>query len=186
MRVARRDVSIDDEKRSYSAVFLLAVGLLLVGAIWSVWDDNIARRPWKYHQAEFSAIEQQQVRDDIKAEEDRLATDPVYQQVNADLAAAGERLHTGATAKRIADLEARQKRVKVQHGDIDLKLRIIKSRLEEAWYDYDTAVLEKKPTDAARARIDVLDKEKAGIQKGFDDTKAQLEQIDKEMNEVGY
>lgn len=182
--MARLEGRIDDEKRSYSAVFLLAVGLLLVGAIWSVWDDNIARRPWKYHQAEFSEIEQQKVRDDIKAEEEHLTADPAYQQVTTDLAAARERLRTGATAARIADLEAQQKRVKVQHSDIDLKLRIIKSRLEEAWYDYDTAVLEKKPTDAARTRIDALDKEKVGIQKGFDDTKAQLEQIDKEQTEV--
>ena len=84
--MARRE--IDDEKRSYSAVFLLAVGLLLIGAIWSVWDDNIARRPWKYYQAEFSEREQDTVRNEIKKEEERLQHDPTYQQVTKDLAAA--------------------------------------------------------------------------------------------------
>ncbi len=182
--MARREANIDDEKRSYSAVFLLSVGLLLAGAIWSVWDDNIARRPWKYYQAEFSELEQTRAREEIKKEDERLAQDATYQQVSKDLAAARQRLATGETAKRIADLEALQTRVKMQYTEVDLKLRIVKSRLEEVWYDYDTAVLEKKPTDAVRARIEALNKEKAGIQKSFDESKARLEQTDNELSEV--
>ena len=182
--MARRSVNVDDEKRSYSAVFLLSVGLLLAGAVWSVWDDNISRRPWKYYQAELSELEQNGVRQDIKKEDDRLAADATYQQVVKDLAAARERLRTGETAKRIAALDADRQRIGTQHYDLDLKLRVVKSRLEEAWYDYDGAMLEHKPTDAVRARIDALDKDKAEIQKGFDDTKGQLDKIDKEFVEV--
>jgi len=182
--VARRSLSVDDEKRSYSAIFLLAVGLLLAGAIWSVWDDNISRRPWKYYQTEFSEREQDRVRQEIKKEDERLAADPAYQAVVKDLAAARERLRTGETAARIEALTAERQRVSTQHNDLDLKLRIVKSRLEEAWYDYDSAVLEHKPTDAVRARIEALDKDKAEIQKGFDDTKAQIDKIDREFVEV--
>ena len=86
--MARREANIDDEKRSYSALFLLAVGLLLVGAVWSIWDDQISRRPWKYYQTEFSERQQKQVRDEIQQETDRLSKDPAYQQVDKDLAAA--------------------------------------------------------------------------------------------------
>ena len=181
--MARRE--IDDEKRSYSAIFLLAVGLLLVGAVWSVWDDNIARRPWKYYQAEFSRREQDGVRDEIKKEDDRLEHDANYQQVSKDLAAARERLRTGETAKRIAALEVDQERAKTQHGDADLQLRIVKSRLEEAWYEYDSAVLEHRSTEPARARIEALNQDKVGLQKGFDDTQAHLDQVTKELTEVG-
>ncbi len=180
----RSQSKIDDEKRSYSAIFLLAVGMLLAGAIWSVWDDNIARRPWKYYQAEFSEQEQNQVRDQIKKEDERLAADPTFQQASKDLAAARERVQTGDTMKRIATLDAQRTRVNVEHNDADLHLRIIKSRLEEAWYDYDSAVLEKRPTQPARQRIEALDKDKAEIQQGFDRTKGPLEQIDKELTEV--
>ena len=182
--MARRSVNVDDEKRSYSAVFLLAVGLLLAGAVWSVWDDNISRRPWKYYQADFSEQEQERVRQEIKKEDDRLAADPAYQQVVKDLGAAKEHLRTGETAARIATLDAARQRVATQHYDLDLKLRVVKSRLEEAWYDYDSAILEHKPTDAVRARIEALDKDKAAIQTGFDDTKAQIDKIDKEFVEV--
>jgi mono/diheme cytochrome c family protein len=182
--VARRESNIDDEKRSYSALFLLSVGLLLAGAVWSVWDDNISRRPWKYYQADFSERAQAGIRDEIKEEDARLANDPTYQQVTKDLAAARQRLSSGETAKRIADLEAQHSRLTTEHSDFDLSLRIVKSRLEEAWYDYDSAVLEKKPTEAIRAHIEQLNKEKAPIQKGFDDTKAQIDQVDKELSEV--
>jgi mono/diheme cytochrome c family protein len=180
--VARRE--IDDERRSYSAAFLLAVGLLLIGAVWSVWDDNIARRPWKYYQAEFSEREQDRVRNEIKKEEERLQKDPAYQQVTKDLAAARARLHTGETAKRIATLEAQLDRVKTLHGDADLKLRIVKSRLEEAWYEYDSDVLEKRSTQEARQRIEALNKDKAEVERTFNDTNAQVEQTTKELAEV--
>jgi len=182
--VARREGNIDDEKRSYSAVFLLAVGLLLVGAVWSVWDDNIARRPWKYYQAEFSQRQEDQLRDQLKAEDARLAADPAYQDAVKQLAAARERLQSGATAQRVADLEEQRTRLNTQHGDADLKLRIVKSRLEEAWYDYDRAILEQKSTDPARRRIEELDGHKVGIQKGFDETQGQVDKIDKELVEV--
>ena len=182
--MARREGNIDDEKRSYSAVFLLAVGLLLAGAVWSVWDDNIARRPWKYYQAEFSQRQEDQLRDQLKAEDVRLAADPAYQDAVKQLAAARERLQSGATAKRVADLEEQRTRLNTQHGDADLKLRIVKSRLEEAWYDYDRAILEQKSTDPARQRIEELDGQKVGIQKGFDDSQGQVDKIDKELVEV--
>ncbi len=182
--MARRSVNIDDEKRSYSAIFLLAVGLLLAGAVWSIWDDNISRRPWKYYQAEFSEREQNQIRQEIKKEEARLAADPDYQQTVKDLAAAKQRLASGETAKRIADLTAEHERVATLHHDIDLRLRIVKSRLEEAWYDYDSAILAHQPTEELHARIDALNKEKGGVQESFDDTKAQVDKIDKELVEL--
>jgi len=36
-----------EEAKSYSAMFVLMVALLLGAAVWSIWDDNISRRPWK-------------------------------------------------------------------------------------------------------------------------------------------
>ncbi|MFQ5665696.1 MAG: c-type cytochrome [Candidatus Binatia bacterium] len=182
--MARRDLNPAEEQRSYSAIFLLAVGLLLAGAVWSVWDDNIARRPWKYYQVEFSERQQDQVREQIKAEDARLAADPTYQELTKKLAAARQRLKSGKTARRLATLEAERSRVHEQHGDNDMALRIVKSRLEEAWYDYDSAILAHAPTAAARQRVEELGKEKAAAQQKFDASKAHLAQIDKELEEV--
>jgi mono/diheme cytochrome c family protein len=182
--VARRDVQIDDEKKSYSAVFLLSVGLLIAGAVWSVWDDNISRRPWKYYQVEFSEREETKAREELQEEDERLKADHAYQQMTQDLAAARQRLASGETARRIAALETQQARISTAHNDYDLELRIVKSRLEEAWYEYDHALLQHESTQPARARIEALDAEKAGIQKGFEETRGQLGQIAKELSEV--
>ncbi|MFI5397661.1 MAG: c-type cytochrome [Candidatus Binatia bacterium] len=182
--MARRETNIDDEKRSYGAVFLLAVGLLLAVAVWSVWDDNISRRPWKYYQAEFSRQEENQIREQIQQEETRLLADATYQQATKELAAARQRVQSGTTAARLAALEQQRAQIGTQHGDFDLDLRIVKSRLEEAWYDYDSDMQAQRPTDAARRHIEALEKDKAEIQKGFDQTKNQIEHIDKELTDV--
>ena len=153
--MARRESNIDDEKRSYSALFLLSVGLLLAGAVWSVWDDNISRRPWKYYQADFSEREQARVRnEDQEGGRPHLANDPTYQQVTKDLAAARQRLGSGETPSASPTSKRSAAAWPREHSDIDLSLRIVKSQLEEAWYDYDSAVLEKQPTEAIRAHIE--------------------------------
>ena len=84
--MARRE--IDDEKKSYSGVFLLAVGLLLIGSVWSIWDDSVSRRPWKKYQAQFSMIAYAKTMAELQAEEERLAADPAYQEALTTLEAA--------------------------------------------------------------------------------------------------
>lgn len=182
--MARRVASIDDEKRSYSAIFLVAVGLLLAGAVWSIWDDNISRRPWKYYQAVFSEQEQDKLKAEIKQVDDKLDADPAYQQAVKDLAAARQRLDNGDTAKHVKELDAELAKVSVQSNDADLKLRIVKSRLEEAWYEYESAELEHRPSETAKAHIDELDHEKDGLQKTYDESTSRVEQITKELSEL--
>jgi mono/diheme cytochrome c family protein/predicted nucleic acid-binding Zn-ribbon protein len=180
--VARR--AINDEQRSYAVWFLVAVALLLIGAVWSVYDDNISRRPWKYHQARFFDLERQKLKSELAAEEERLAADPDYQKIQSDLAAAHEKLHNGATAQRIAELEKRLHQVKTEHGDYDLELRIQKSRLEEAWYEYEHALHNEQPTEAHKKHIEELDEGRLTLDKGFTATAAEIKQIESELNEV--
>lgn len=183
--MARREVS--DEQRAYGGVFLLAVGLLLVGALWSVMDDNFFRRPWKRHQASFFRLERGYLQRQIEEENARLAADPEYQKLGADLAAARDKLANGDTARRIAELEERLKTVKVRHGELDLELRIQKSRLEEAWYEYEHALHEKYPEAEIaqrKAHIEKLEEGRKAIQVGFDRTKGEIEQITSELDEL--
>ena len=43
-------LDLTEEGKSYSALFVLMVALLLLTADWSIRDDNTSRRPWKaYH-----------------------------------------------------------------------------------------------------------------------------------------
>src|SRR5712692_5927237 len=100
--MARRE--IDDEKRSYSGVFLLVVGLLLVGSVWAVWDDYVTRRPWKKYQASFYALAYNKTRNELAQEDQRLQADSAYHEAQAKLTAAQKEFSDGTTGKRLAEL----------------------------------------------------------------------------------
>src|SRR2546427_10483495 len=101
----RRDAPIDDEKRSYSAVWLVTSLLLFVGALWCIADDNIFRRPWKKYQAEFNRLEIQRLEDSTATEQQRLDADPTYQQAVKALADARTSASSGENAQKNAELQ---------------------------------------------------------------------------------
>src|SRR5215470_8591913 len=154
--MARRTERIDDEQRSYSVVFLLGVGLLLIGAAWAVWDDNISRRPWKKYQVDFSELQIERAREAVAEEDKRLAQDPKYQEVSKALAEAQRSIADGDTARQLAAAQQAEAAAKVHVDEQDLALRIVKSKLEEAWYEYDHAML-SGDTDGAKHVHDHLD-----------------------------
>ena len=71
-----RTTNLDEEKRSYGALWLVLSLLLLVGAFWAIADDNFFRRPWKKWQAEFNRMEIAGIEKQIAAEQERLNADP--------------------------------------------------------------------------------------------------------------
>src|SRR5438093_995518 len=75
----RQGPVLDDEKRSYGALWLISSLLLFVGALWAIADDNIFRRPWKKWQAEFNRLEIHRLEDAMADEQKRLDADPEYQ-----------------------------------------------------------------------------------------------------------
>ena len=77
-----------EEGKSYSALFVLLVAVLLVSAVWSIWDDNISRRPWKQYQVEWDHLAYDKYMKDAADEQKRLDADPEYQKVSKELAAA--------------------------------------------------------------------------------------------------
>ncbi|HYD50308.1 MAG TPA: c-type cytochrome [Terriglobales bacterium] len=182
--MARKDLSTDYEKRSYSVVFLFAVAFLLAGAIWSLYDDNIKRRPWIAHQATFSSRQQDKLRAEIAAEKARLEQDPTYQQLQKDLTAARANFENGEQSRRVQQLEEELAKVTGAHNDFDIELRIQKSRLEQAWYEYEHALHQKHPTEEHKHEIAELEERKNQLQQGFDDTKARIAQIKAEIGEI--
>src|SRR5215467_3014612 len=135
--MARRDSPLDDEKRSYGAVWLVLSLLLLVCALWAVFDDNIFRRPWKKYQAGFERLEIATIEHQIAGEQGTLDADPAYRDAMAKLAEAQRKVDSGETAAAIKALNEKLTTAKLQDLEKDLNLRFIKSQLEEWRYDYD-------------------------------------------------
>jgi mono/diheme cytochrome c family protein len=135
----RRATAVDEESRSYAVVWLVCAGLLFTGALWALWDDNIARRPWKFYQAEFNRLEIARLEAAIRAEQERLDADPAYQQAAKALADARAHLASGENARTLRSLERELERAMEADQSKDLNLRFVKSELEELRFLYDDA-----------------------------------------------
>ena len=95
-----------EEGKSFSALFVLMVAVLLVSAVWSIWDDNISRRPWKEYQVEFDRLAYDKYMQDAADEQKRLDADPDISKMTKELAEAQQELNSGATATKLANLRA--------------------------------------------------------------------------------
>src|SRR3990172_338900 len=128
-----------EERKSYSALFVLLVGLLLAGTIWSVWDDNISRRPWKQYQVEFYRLAYDQYMAQAQDEDKRLAQNPEYVKLTRELVGAQSDLRSGATQAKLEQLRVELAQAKHVADDKDQAVRFTKSELTERWYDYNHA-----------------------------------------------
>ena len=122
-----------EESKSFSALFVLMVALLLAGAVWAIWDDNISRRPWKQFQVEFDELAYNSLMKKAADEDARLGKDPKYVKLNQELAAAKEAYKSGTTTARLDDLNTQLKAAKVIADDKDQVVRFTKSELTERW-----------------------------------------------------
>src|ERR1700688_2122956 len=166
-----------EEGKSYSALFVLMVAVLLVSAVWSIWDDNISRRPWKDYQVKWDRLAYDKYMKEADEEKKRLNADPEYQKVSKDLAAAQKELDSGATGAKLADLRAQLVDLKVAADDKDQMVRFTKSYLTERWYDYNHAVQEKEDPTPYKNEIDRLNAELAQENVVSDAAKAKYQAV---------
>ena len=180
--MARRE--IDDEKKSYSGVFLLAVGLLLVGSVWAVWDDYVSRRPWKKYQASFYSLAYDKTRNELMQEDQRLQADPAYQEARAKLAATQKEFSDGTVGKRLADLKQKLATAEIRAGDAENALRVVKSEIDAAWFEYEHAQMLGHSTQAEKQTLDTLTVEANDLDAHFRTTQAERDKIAREVDEL--
>ncbi len=174
----------DEEKKSYAAVFLLAVALLLASGIWAIWDDQISRRPWKKYQYDFSNLQVDRAKEELAAEDERLAEDEAYQGVLTGLAEARAQIEGGETGRSLSELASREEKARYVFGDAEFNLRMIKSQLEEAWYELEHAQLHHGDTTGPKHDVEELEAEKVEIEKAVAEAQARLDQIIGEKEEI--
>ena len=166
-----------EESKSFSALFVLMVALLLAGAVWAIWDDNISRRPWKQYQVEFDNLAYKKLMGDAADEDARLAKDPKYVKLTEQLKAAQQALTSGATVAKLDDLETQLKAAKVVADDKDQVARFTKSELTERWYDYNHAIQIGADSKPFKDDIDRLNQGLVGQQAISDAAKAKVDAI---------
>jgi mono/diheme cytochrome c family protein len=182
--MARRELNLDEEKRSYAGVWLVAAILLVVGAVWSILDDSFFRRPWKAYQNEFFRIEEEKERSALEAEEGKLASDAKYQELQARLGEAQKSVDSGESAAKLAAAEQKLAAAKMEEQDADIEVRFVKSELEEAWYHYDHAIESGGNVDEARKKRDQLSVGKERREQAWKATQATVAKLQAEIDEL--
>lgn len=182
--MAVRGFDENQEKRSYGSVFLLGTSLLVAVTLWSLWDDNITRRPWKKFQAEFYRLDYRKAKQAYDEEDKKLQADPAYQELVKKLAAEQASLTGGELAKELRALEGEELKAKVRFSEIDQEVKFIKSELEEAWYEYDHAVQQGRNAKPYQEIIRELDKEKAKLDPRIEAARQKREQLKEEIKKL--
>ena len=180
--MARRE--LDDEKKSYSGLFLFCIGLLLMGTVWSVWDDSVSRRPWKRYQAEFARISYDKLTADLQREEERLANDPAYQEALTKFAEAQDQISGGEGAERLAQLQAELAVAEVAASEAENALRLVRSEIEVAWYEYDHAIITDHSIREPKEHLNALLAEAEVLDTDFKAKTAHRDQLQNEIDEI--
>ncbi len=171
-----------EEGKSYSALFVLMVALLLVVAVWSIWDDNISRRPWKEYQVEFDRLAYDKYMQDAADEQKTLDANPEYVKLIKDLAADERQLNSGETADKLASLKQELVGLKVTADEKDQAARFTKSFLTESWYDYNHAIQTRQDPTEYKNQIDQLNRNLDQETKISDDAKARFQKVKDEID----
>ncbi|HVA77056.1 MAG TPA: c-type cytochrome, partial [Candidatus Binataceae bacterium] len=171
-----------EEGKSYSALFVLMVALLLVVAVWSIWDDNISRRPWKEYQVEFDRLAYDKYMQDAADEQKTLDANPEYVKLIKDLAADERQLNSGETADKLASLKQELVGLKVTADEKEQAARFTKSFLTESWYDYNHAIQTKQDPTEYKNQIDQLNRNLDQETKISDDAKARFQKVKDEID----
>ncbi|MGC1340939.1 MAG: c-type cytochrome [Candidatus Binataceae bacterium] len=173
-----------EEGKSYSALFVLMVALLLVVSVWSIWDDNVSRRPWKEYQVEFDRLAYDKYMQDAAVEQKKLDANPEYVKLIKDLAADQRELKSGATADKLAALNEKLVALKVTSDEKEQAARFTKSYMTESWYDYNHAIQTKQDPTEYKNQLDRLTKDLDSETKVSDAAKAEVQKVKDQIDAI--
>jgi mono/diheme cytochrome c family protein/peptidoglycan hydrolase CwlO-like protein len=182
--MAERSIDPNEEKKSYGSIFVVGIALLVALSLWAFWDDNITRRPWKAFQERFYRLDYNRAKTAYNEEDKKLQADASYKELSQKLAEAQASLNKGDLSRKLAALQKQEEEATVRFKEIDQDVKFIKSELEEAWYEFDHAVQEKRDPKPYQQHIEELDKEKAKLDPRWDAARAKRDQIKEEIKNI--
>jgi mono/diheme cytochrome c family protein len=182
--MAERGIDQQEEKKSYGSVFLIGIALLVALSIWAFWDDNITRRPWKSFQSQFFRLDYNKAKAAYDEENKKLQADATYQELAKKLAAVQASIEDGELGENLATLEKQEAQATVRFGEIDQEVKFIKSELEEAWYEHDHAIQQKRDPKPYAEHIQELEKDKAKLDPPLEAARLKRDQIREEIKKI--
>ncbi|MGH7794019.1 MAG: c-type cytochrome [Candidatus Binatia bacterium] len=183
--MAERGIDQKEEKKSYGSAFVIGSALLVALSLWAFWDDNFTRRPWKAVQANFYRLDYNRAKAAYDEEDKKLQTDANYQELTKKLAAFRASLNSGGDlGKKLNALESEEERATVRFQEIDQEVKNVKSELEEAWYEHDHAVQQKRNPKPYLDVIAELDKRQAQLEKQLEPARERRNRLKEEIKKI--
>ncbi len=182
--MAERGVDQKEEKKSYGSVFVLGAGLLVALSLWAFLDDNITRRPWKGVQSRFYRLDYDRAAAAYNEEDKKLQADDKYRELAKKLADFQASLSSGDLGKKLKALESEEVRATIKFQEADQQVKDVKSELEEAWYEHDHAVQQKRNPQPYLDVIAGLDQRKALLDKQLEPANAKRNQLKEEIKKI--
>lgn len=182
--VDNRGLIEEEERRSYGAVFVLFVALLVACTVWAVWQDTFSRHLWKKYKTDFYRLAIEKYEGELAAEHERLADDEDFIRLSEELEQLRRDLSTGETADRIDSLNRRKEKAEVRIFETDLELRFVKGEIEEAWYRFDHAMQHHGSADKERRVLDELEDSRKLAVQVLEGAKGKLATIETELEEI--
>ncbi|HWO43784.1 MAG TPA: c-type cytochrome [Candidatus Eisenbacteria bacterium] len=182
--MAERGIDPSEEKKSYGSVFLIGSALLVAMTLWAFWDDNITRRPWKGFQRQFFRLDYDKAKAAYDEENKKLQADPNYQELSKKLADARASLNGGPLGDKLETLEEQEERADIRFKELDQEVKFIKSELEEAWYEHDHAVQQRRDARPYLEHIRELEKEQAQLEPKLEAARAERDRLRAEIKKI--
>jgi cytochrome c551/c552/predicted nuclease with TOPRIM domain len=171
------DLLESEEKRSFGAVFVLTVALLLACTVWAIWQDTFSRHLWKKHKADFYRTAIVKYEEDAAAEHDRLAGIEEYMALKTGLEEFRASLESGDERDQLDLLAAELADSKLDEFAADLNTRIVKGEIEEAWYHLEHARHAGESGSEEKQHLDELQARKVVIEAAYAEAQAEVAEI---------
>ncbi|GEM_PF-428937 len=164
------------EEVSYSFLFFLMSGALLVVTLWSFWDDEYARRGYKQYQEQYYKEEFAKAKEEWKSVNDEIITKEL--EIRESLEKEGEKLDGSSEFRQLADetLEA-----KIHLDETVEQKKFAGSRLDEAYYYFKKAqhegenfAVQKATWENTQKEIDAFDPVIKKLQAKYDELEGRL------------
>lgn len=172
------DLLESEEKRSFGAVFVLTVALLLACTVWALWQDTFSRHLWKKYKADFYRTAIAKYEGETAAEKERLAGIEEYAALSTELDEFRASLESGEQRAALDALAEEMDAAKLDEFAADLNTRIVKGEIEEAWYHLEHAQHNGESGTEERRHLDELQARKIeleGVYQTAQDTVAEIQ-----------
>jgi cytochrome c551/c552 len=141
---------VEDERRSYSRLFVVLSTLLVLTTGLAVVDEVWVRRPWKSYQAMFSRQEVTRLTEKYDEARRQMLADKEYETLSATIADLQEKTVEPELVRRFDSVRTKTHQLSLELLEHIRRERFAKSEYEAAHYDYRHALMLGRPaTDLA-------------------------------------